>query len=191
MLRRTEGYYRGAVPGRLLPVLALVLAFVAAGCGGGDDESATEQWAGDVCSAISEWTTSLREAADSVTAGGVGQNALQDAVADIKAATSTLADDLRGLGPPETDSGEQAKEALDELSTQIESDVDKIEDALEGVSSATEAVTAASTVSATLSSMATAVGAAFSQLEQLDAGGELEDAFRDASSCDELTNANS
>jgi hypothetical protein len=179
------------VAGRLLVAAFIAaLALAAAGCGG-DDESATEQWAGDVCTAISNWTTSLREATDSLTAGSIGQNGLQDAVADIKAATSTLADDLRGLGAPETDSGDQAKEALDELSTQIEGDVDKIENALEGVSTPAEALTAASTVSTTLASMATAVGSAFSQLEQLDASGELEDAFRNASSCDDLTNQDS
>jgi ABC-type transporter Mla subunit MlaD len=175
----------------MLLAVPLAVAAIAAGCGGDDDSSATEQWAGDVCSAVSEWTTSLRETADSLTAGSVGENGLQDAVADIKAATSTLADDLRGLGPPETESGDEAKQALDELSTQIEGDVDKIENALEDASSPTETLTAVSTVSATLASMATAVGAAFEQLEQLDAGGELEDAFRSASSCDELTNENS
>ena len=188
---RTGGYYRGGVHGRALLALPVAVAALLAGGCGGDDTSATEQWAGDVCSSISDWTTSLRETADSLSASSIGENGLQDAVADIKAATSTLADDLRGLGPPETESGDEAKQALDELSTQVEGDMDKIENALEGASSATETLTAVSTVSATLASMATAVGAAFEQLEQLDAGGELEDAFRSASSCDELTNENS
>src|SRR5829696_2101279 len=111
----------------MLLALPLVVAVVAAGCGGDDDTSATEQWAGDVCSAISGWTTSLRETADSLTAGSIGEDGIQTAVADVKAATSTLADDLKSLGPPETESGDQAKEALDELASQIEDDVGTIE----------------------------------------------------------------
>ena len=179
------------VAGRtLLAALLVALLIAAAGCGG-DDTSATEQWAGDVCSAISEWTTSLRGAADSLSAGSIGQNGLQDAVADVKAATSTLADDLRSLGPPDTESGDKAKETLDGLATQIQSDVDKVESAAEGVSGASDTLTAVSTISSTLASMGNAVASAFTELEQLDAGGELEDAFRNASSCDDLTGDNS
>jgi len=173
-----------------LAALLATLALAAAGCGG-DDESATEQWARDVCSAISTWTTSVRDATDSLTASSVGQNGLRDAVADVKAATSTLADDLKSLGPPDTDSGDQAKQTLDDLATTIQGNVDTIEKAADDASGASGALSAVSTISTTLSSMAAAVGSAFDDLQKLDAQGELEDAFRSASSCDDLTNGSS
>ena len=52
-----------------------------------------------------------------------------------------------------------------------------------GVSGVVEAVTA---VSAAISSLGAQLTSTFAELEQLDAGGELEDAFEEAASCDEL-----
>ena len=37
---------------------------------------------------------------------------------------STFSDDLKGLGKPNTDAGQQAKDAIDKLSTQVNDDVD-------------------------------------------------------------------
>ena len=53
-----------------------------------------------------------------------------------------------------------------------------------GASGVIEAVTA---VSAALTTMAGQVSSTFKELESLDAKGELENAFNDADSCDELT----
>ena len=52
-----------------------------------------------------------------------------------------------------------------------------------GVSGVVEAVTA---VSAAISSLGAQLSSTFAELEQLDAGGELEAAFEEADSCDEL-----
>ena len=48
--------------GLLAVVLALATTSALAGCGGSDEESASEQWAGDVCSQLSTWVTSVEEA---------------------------------------------------------------------------------------------------------------------------------
>ncbi len=39
--------------------------------------------------------------------------------------------------------------------------------------------------------MGSRLSSTFTELEKLDAGGELEDAFREAESCDELTSGSS
>jgi hypothetical protein len=65
--------------------------------------------------------------------------------------------------------------------------VQAIEDALEGVSGAGGVLTAVSAVSGALAEMGRQLRAAFGDLQQLDAQGELEDAFREAPSCDDLT----
>ena len=52
-----------------------------------------------------------------------------------------------------------------------------------GVSGVVEAVTA---VSAAISALGVQFSSTFTELEQLDAGGELEAAFNEADSCDEL-----
>ena len=165
---------------RVLALPVLVLALLAAGCGGDDDggggASATD-WANDLCSAITQWTTSVQETSNSLRGGNLTEDSLKDAADDFKSATQEFVDDVRGLGAPDTEAGDQADE-----------NVKKIEDAVEdggGVAATVSAVTGA------LSPMGQQLAAAFSSLEQLDAGGELEDAFRDAESCDELSNEGS
>ena len=176
---------------RVLALPVLVLALLAAGCGGDDDggggASATD-WANDLCSAITQWTTSVQETSNSLRGGNLTEDSLKDAADDFKSATQEFVDDVRGLGAPDTEAGDEAKEEIDELADSVDENVKKIEDAVEdggGVAATVSAVTGA------LSAMGQQLAAAFSSLEQLDAGGELEDAFRDAESCDELSNEGS
>jgi hypothetical protein len=111
---------------------------------------------------------------------------VQDAVDDLESATTEFIDDVRGLGTPDTEAGEQARTALDELADEVEEGLSAMRTAVEdasGVSGVVEAVTA---VSAGITALGTKLASTFAELEQLDAGGELEDAFSEASSCDEL-----
>ena len=62
------------------------------------------------------------------------KNGLQTAAGDAKSATETLASDLKGLGKPDTPSGQQAKDSLDQLSTSLQKDVTTIENTVKGVS---------------------------------------------------------
>lgn len=177
---------------RLLVLPVLVLALLAAGCGGGDDDggggpSATD-WANDLCSAITQWTESVQATSNSLRDGNLSEDSLEEAANDFKSATQEFVDEVRGLGVPDTEAGDQAKEEIDELADSVDENVKKIEDAVEGDSGLAATVSA---VTGALSAMGQQLAAAFSSLEQLDAGGELEDAFRDAESCDELSNEGS
>jgi gas vesicle protein len=174
---------------RLL-VVPLICAALAGGCGGDDDggsdgTSATE-WADGVCSAISDWTGSIKEATDSLQGGNLSESSLKSAGNDISDATSTFVDDLKGLGKPDTESGDKAKESLDQLGDDIDENVDKIKGAADDVNSAGSAAQAFSTVSAALTSMSQAISSTFQELEQADVGDELKKAFEDADSCKEL-----
>lgn len=158
---------------------------LAAGCGGddGDGGSAATEWADGLCSAITDWTESVQATSNSLKGGNLSEDSLKDAADDFKSATQEFVDDVRGLGTPDTDSGDQAKEEIDQLADSVDENVKKIEDAVDdggGLATTVSAVTTA------LSSMGEQLSAAFTSLEQLDPGGELEEAFRDAESCDEL-----
>jgi DNA-binding FrmR family transcriptional regulator len=173
---------------------ALVLAVavgLASGCGGSDDggadTSATTEWAGDLCSAITTWTQSLTDSVDSLGAGSVTRDSLQGVVDDASGATQSFMDELEALGRPDTAAGEQAEETVAQLRDELSEQVQAIEDALEGVSGAGGVLTAVSAVSGALAEMGRQLSAAFGDLQQLDAQGELEDAFREAPSCDDLT----
>ena len=100
-----------------LVAVAAVLVFLAAGCGssGGNSAttsttsaSATETWAGGVCSSITTWQSAVKSAASSVTSDPT-KSGLQKAVGDAQAATQTLTSDLKGLGKPDTQAGQRRK----------------------------------------------------------------------------------
>ena len=166
------------------------LALVAAGCGGSSsstssDTTATEEWAGSLCTAIVTWTDSLTSSVNSLQSGNLSKDALQGVVDDAKSSTETLIDDLKGLGKPDTEAGQEAQDALNQLADNLQKDVDEIESALNDSSANT--LTTIATVSSTLVTMGNQLTSTFNELEQLDAKGELEDAFNAADSCDQLT----
>jgi hypothetical protein len=164
-----------------------VLAVSAAGCGGDDDNDATTEWAGGVCSAITTWENSITSAVNSVKDNPTKEG-VQSAVDDAKDATTTFTNDLKGLGKPDTDAGQQAEAALNELSSDVEAGVQQVEQAVETAegAGAAGALSAISAVSATLSTLTSQATTTFSQLQQLNGGDELKDAFDDADSCDDL-----
>jgi uncharacterized phage infection (PIP) family protein YhgE len=155
------------------------LSFTAAGCGGEDDASATEDWAGGLCSSLSAWSDSITSATESVK-DNPSADGLQSAVDDVKQATSTLTGDLDALGKPDTEAGQEAKDAIDELATSLETEIDEIESATGG------GAAALSTLVGSLTTISSQVSSTFDQLEQLDGSDELQSAFENADSCDEL-----
>ena len=172
---------------RAASVAIIAVAALAAGCGGGgkSDTVSPEDWANNLCSAFVDWSSSVRSAAGSLR-GNASESALKSSAKDIKEATDKLRTDLRDVGTPDTDAGGKAKDAVDKLANQLKTDVDEINDAVQGVSGTKGVVQAASSISATLVTVGDQVQAAFQNFQQIDAKGELEDAFRNADSCKKL-----
>jgi methyl-accepting chemotaxis protein len=170
------------------------LVFLVAGCGssgGGStttttSASATQTWASGVCSAITTWQAAIKSAAASVTSDPT-KNGLQAAAADAKSATENLSSDLKGLGKPGTQAGQQAKDSLDQLSTDLQQGATTIGSAVEGVSSVSDALSAAPTVTDTLKTMQTQIKTTIKDIQGLDAKGELKNAFANSAACDSLT----
>jgi hypothetical protein len=176
---------------RNLAVAALLvasLALVAAGCGGKSEPKATPtgDWANSVCGALVTWTTTIKSLASSLKSNPT-KAGVQDAVDQAESATKTLSSSLKGLGKPDTDAGQQAKDDISQLADELTADVDKIQSSVKDASGAAGVLGAISTASATLQTMGQQVGATFSELQKLDAKGELEQAFSNASSCKQLT----
>ena len=180
----------------LLTVLILSAAIVAAGCGGASSSSsgtgtesaatAADDWANSVCEAFVNWNNSITDAGQGIK-DNPSEEGIRTAGDEIQSATQTLADDLRGLGKPDTESGQQAKDTIDQLATNLDTSLQKISDAMDNASGAAGAVPAASTIGTSLVVMADHVSTAFQQLQDLDAQGELKSAFEQADSCAGLT----
>jgi hypothetical protein len=172
------------------------LVFFAAGCGssgGGSttsttttSASATATWASGVCSSITTWQAAIESAAASVKSDPT-KSGLQAAAADAKSATETLSSDLEGLGKPATQAGQQAKDSLGQLSTDLQQGATTIGNAVEGVSSVSDALGAAPTVAGTLRTMQTQIKTTIEDIQGLDAKGELKNAFASSAACDSLT----
>jgi len=177
---------------RLAAALVAGVAFVAAGCGGADESvPAATQWAGNVCTAINTWRSEIAATASSVTSNPT-RAGLAEAADDAKSTTETLVDTLKGLGAPDTESGDEARSALDTLSTGLQGDVDAIQQAVQGVSGVQGLLAAVSSVSATLASISSQLSDALDQLGSLrDVDDQLRQAFTDAESCDGLLPAGS
>jgi hypothetical protein len=173
-----------------LAVLAFVV-LIAAACGGDDDgdgdASSTTEWASSLCTAVSSWGDALTSAAESLKAGNISRDSLEGTADEVKGATETFVDDLRGLGRPDTDAGEQAESSVEQLTDELQQEVDKIEGAVDDASGASGVLTAVSTVSATLVTMGNQLTSTLGDLEQLDASGELKTAFEQSASCQELS----
>lgn len=171
-----------------LPLAAAVavsaLAVVVAGCGGSDEPDSTSAWAAGFCSAITSWTDSLEEVTSQFTdTSNLSQEGLQSAAEDVRTATDDLVDDIRGLGAPDTESGEEIRSALDSLSTSLETQSGEIETAVEGVSNITDLPSAITAATTSLSAMGSAFASTLQTLESADVGGELQSALEDSPEC--------
>jgi hypothetical protein len=166
-----------------------------AGCGGSSSSSSEpspKDWADGLCSAITTWSNSVKTAGESLKSGSLSKGDLKKSTSEIKSATNQFADDLKALGKPNTDAGQQAKDAIDKLSTEINDDVDALQSAVnDAVESGTTkgAVSAASSIATSLSTMSTQIGSAASKVQQADAKGELAQGFRDAPACKKLSSS--
>jgi methyl-accepting chemotaxis protein len=131
-----------------LVALALVLAAtaVAAGCGG-DDENPTAAWADDACGAIQDWETTVSDTIASVTDGVPSADDISAAVDQVVQATSSLGDELDGIGPPPTEAQAQTEDALSTLKTSLNERADTVQQAIDaGGSSLSDLASLASTV---------------------------------------------
>jgi hypothetical protein len=168
-----------------------ILAFAAAGCGGGG-ASPEETWAGDVCTSLGNWKDEVQQAANDAVqklqSPGAGTlTAVQADVNKAVTATNQLGDDLKALGPPDTESGAQAKQKIDSLVTQLKGTVDEAKQALQGLpksASLTDVVQQLAPLAPALQSLATKVQSTLSELKA--SGSELKEGFDKADSCKQL-----
>jgi uncharacterized phage infection (PIP) family protein YhgE len=176
---------------RLGPVviLAALLAFAAAGCGG-SEPSATEDWAGDLCSAVSDWQDQLEQSAsdirEQVQSPGAGTlTAIESEIQEAVDASNELADELKSLEPPDTESGDQAQQEVDALADQVEATVEKTKETIDGLpenAGLRDVATAVAPLLPPLQALVTNVSATLTSLQER--GSELKEGFDEADSCE-------
>lgn len=177
----------------LATALVAGTALLAAACGGNDESqvSASTQWANDLCTAVNTWRSDIASTAETLTSNP-SRAGFQQAADDAKKTTETLIDTVKGLGAPDTQSGEHARATIDTLSTELSTDVETIQTAVEDVSGVQGLLTAATTVSATVAKISDQLSSSMDDLSALrDVDDQLKQSFADANSCDGLVPAGS
>lgn len=154
----------------------------------------TTEWAGSVCTSLSEWQASLESLApEGESTPSV--DSLEDALDDARSATDDLVQDLRRLGPPDLETGDR-----DEVEQALDDSVDGLRDSWDELDSAArDALDAGSPadVAQELAALAPQAQALVRQAREIvsslqsaslfgDASAELEQAFASADSCQQL-----
>jgi uncharacterized phage infection (PIP) family protein YhgE len=172
-----------------LVVLVASLALVSTGCGGDDEPEAstTQEWAESFCTAITSWRDELQEIQQSVTSS-LTTESLEQAADDVEQATDDFVEEVRGLGGPETESGQAIEDSVQEFTDTAEAEKTQVIEAVEEVTDVTDIAGALAVVGSSLQAMATALQSMFDAFENEDVGGELETAFDEAPACVEFTN---
>jgi hypothetical protein len=166
--------------------LVAALSVAASGCGG-DDQSGAEQWADSVCTDLNTWADSMTTAITGVMSQGLGVTSsdLRAAANQAQSATSRLVDDLREIGPPDTESGEQAQQELQQLGDSIEQHANKTRDLVEGApGSGAGLVATARSVLVEIGAAADQVKGALTSLQQ--AGDDIRDGIQGSDACSQL-----
>jgi gas vesicle protein len=175
----------------LLPLsaLSLVLAFLAAGCGGG--QSAEEKWANDVCTPINDWNTQIRELINDAKSAVSSPDAstierLKTDAQKAVSATNTLKSDLQDLPPAPGANGQTARQNFTSFAKQVSQTVDQLKTTVSNLSSSnlTQAATVLSSAAGQLSTFSTQAKSAVSSAEQTSS--KLKSGFEDADSCKDL-----
>ena len=173
-----------------LGVVAIVIAAITMRLSD-DGPPTTEEWAGSVCTSLSDWRDSMASLAD---AGGepLTADSLREKLDDADAATSDLVSELRDLDSPDLEAGDQLEEQLDEATARLESSFDTLkengEEAADG--SASEFLQQLPGLASDFAALQTAIAATASTLASADVAeeskAELQQAFADAPSCQSL-----
>lgn len=179
----------------LIAISIAMLAIAAAGCGGGDNassETTTEatpasEWADGFCGAVTTWKDDLTAIKNDFGLDDLSQDGLESAANDLKTSTEALVDDLRVLGAPDTESGEEVKSAIDDLATTIENEMNEIETTVDEASGVADLLTAGQDVLASLETMSNEFQSTLTTIEDADVQNELQDALESSPACDEIT----
>lgn len=161
---------------RALLICVVGLLVLAGGCGGDEDESAGEAWAGDFCSAAGDWRATLDEIVGQFQSpSDLSADSVRGAVDDGLDATQTFLDELDSLGSPETEGGQEAAEIVDSMKSTIQTTADDLRGEFESdTDSLPELLAKLGQASGDLEQMVQELQGSLQQLETLELGDALE-----------------
>jgi hypothetical protein len=179
-----------------------VLAFAAAGCGGGDDSGSSgtdpDTWAADVCGALNTWGDDVKSKSQALSSDLQSSGDLKGVkdklvafLDDVQASTQEMVDDVKAAGPPAAEDGTRVQEDLEAGLTEARDALNHAADTageldtsnpsafLKGVQSLAQQV----------QDELTATAQHFKSLEST--AGDLDEAIKDEPACEPLLSGSS
>ena len=144
-----------------------------------------------MCSSLVDWRESITSLAD-VSGEPLTADSLRDRLDDADAATSELVTELRDLGAPDLEAGDELQEQLDESIGELESSFDSLHESAEEAADApaSEFLQELACLASDFAALQDAIGSTASVLENAniaeESKAELQQAFADTPSCQSL-----
>ena len=155
---------------RALVIVVIGLLALAAGCGG-EDESSSEAWADDFCSAAADWRSSLEGiVGEFQSPSDLSAESIQGAVDDGVEATESFVDDVQALGEPETEAGQEVEGIVDSMASSIQTTADGLRTTFEDADSLGDVVTAAGEAASQIGQLEQELESSLDELEQIETG---------------------
>jgi hypothetical protein len=174
----------------VIGIAAIVIAAIAMRLSD-DGPQTTEEWAGEVCTSLSDWRASITSLAD-VTGEPLTADTLRDRLGEAEDATADLVGQLRELDPPDLEAGDALQQQLDESADELESSFDALRDSAEAAADAppSEFLQQLAGLASDFAALQTAISTTVTSVQNANVGeeskAELEQAFADAPSCQSL-----
>jgi hypothetical protein len=157
-----------------------------------DEQPSTAEWADSVCTSLADWRSSIAALAD-IGGEPLTADTLRDRLDGAESATTDLVTELRDLGPPDLDAGDDVEQALDDAVAGLEASDDDVHSAAEDATEAenqTEFLGALAELADDFAALVQLAGDIVATLQSAslfgDASAELEQAFADSTSCQSL-----
>jgi hypothetical protein len=161
------------------------------GGGGGSAGGTATEYADDVCGAALVWLQEIAGIREDLDPSIVEANAdplvyVQQMVGDAVTATRQLADAVQGASPPDTPSGEQVAQAVDDTIVAVSATLEDAVGELADSQGTPDLLATVSAIAADVSAAAGDASAALADLQASDPQDELGEAFESSASCEEL-----
>ena len=176
----------------VIGVAAIAIAALAMRLTEDDGNPSATEWADAVCTDLTTWKSSIESLAD-VSGGTLTAQVLSEKIDTAQQATQTLVTELKDLGPPDLESG-------DELQQQLSASADELQSSFETLQQGAQQAAQTSTPTAFLQELGKLAPQFQALLDQVsatvdelrdanvaeDAKAELHAAFDGAQSCQDL-----
>ena len=176
----------------VLGVVSIAVAALLMRLTADDAQPSASEWADSVCTDLATWRSSITSIADA-GGGTLTPESLGDKLDEANSATQTLVAELKDLGTPDLESSDELKQELDSAANGLEASFDALRQDAQDAADADSPADFVKALAALAPQFQTLLDSTSSTVDDLenanvaaDSKAELQQAFADASSCQQL-----